>query len=760
MTSGYDRGRVQRDCRHVRWVVIPRKKCFKQFKPSSISDLRSKAGMECKQRPTSADRASRGEPLILRLPYEVLAIIFRMAFTSFEGEQDRQTLGALTRTCREFRHVAQPILFWQLDITWSLQQMNIMDLQSSIYPVHLILSLVQHSMGDLVRVADLWAGTHAMAASWNVCLDYLACSRDIIEAYDPDWDFSNWSSIPFGLLVEKLGVGMVSPYFPPIEPVTHSTELVSSLSLSREDSSVEANEIEQNAQGYLEHTGDLYDDDDQGEYEDQEQYNDWEEYEEWRNNDYDTSDPLFNYGWKRSFSSRYLFIAMALAALPNLVKVRLPIDSDSLRLLRVPTSSDRFPVLLSTKGAFVTFYPQHFPSLSRLQELELAPSLARHCLYDEAPNVGFLFADHLSWIVQRSPNFRTLRLSGFVGLGGRIENFRLPCHNITTLCLIGCSIPIQELRVLLAYCPQLVLFKMTKTNKARVDTIAAARASSVVLDMLSEVAPQIQKVFLGVCLDDDNDDVAGIPDEGEPVLPTAGLNCLKTLGLRVENIYQHSKNVLANLVKDCPSLESLQIFGAVQTSDFTSNQELTDWLQALSRELSSNSKAQLREIKLSYVDRDHWLRRVDDSEYLTATGQIEPGERSWYQTMRQHQWPRTHESRPFLGLEEWAVVEIYRSLGVHLHLEMEEGYMKPDDYEESSWTPDCLLPPIGDINSDEALWEGTWTQDGSVILTEASVPGLARGLFAFNNFFMGPFYLMYCNNHEESAAYILVVQIG
>lgn len=683
-----------------------------------------------------AHEAAKNRPFILHLPYELLAAIFEMVFHSYEGEHDRRTLGALSRTCVRFRQVAKPMLFRQLDSTWGIEKMRIFGFpRPQISTCELILSLVRHSLGDLVHVADFWAMSHDLG-------DFLSASY---KAFRPDYEegYHTEPDIPFCLLLENMGVGMVSKYCPPSDLVAESSELPPCSSLSTDASRVEPEEAALDPQGHWEHVrdpwlegeldkslhpggelellenvageGGLDNDEITTENEDPEEDGDAICY------------PQILYSAQKSFDFRHLTIAMALAALPNLVRVCLPIDRYSLRLLKIPTKSNAYPVLIWCHHleCYVALYSQHFPSLSELQELELVPSLNTH-------NNGYLFADHISWIVQRSPDLRTLRLSGFEGLGGRIENFSLPCKNITTLCLIGCNIPLDDLRLLLLCCPQLKGFKMARTNEieCRLDPNLAARGAHLVLEALSNAAPQIQKVSLGICifLDDLGNSQRGRPDDKGLNLPTVGLTNLKTLGLRVENLYHHEAeeenvNVLADLVKNYPTLESLQIFGGIYGHEFRLNPKLKSWLDALERELAFNEESRLR-IKLSYVDRDHYYRRVDDYYYSVVTGKSQfpdVNEKwSWHEAMGKRRRPIPHSQKPWLVLGKSGLVELYRSRGVQIVLERDEGYEIPIDRvrvnPECGREKDCLLPPIGDINSDESLWEISppiWTRDES-----------------------------------------------
>ncbi|KAM7203875.1 hypothetical protein V8F20_003881 [Naviculisporaceae sp. PSN 640] len=671
-----------------------------------------------------ANRAPKQQPFIPRLPYEIWSTIFEEVFSSYEGEEDSRTLGSLSMTCRSFSDVARPILFRKLDMRakyWG-------NPSKAPSPCSVILSIVQLSLGHMVRVADFCPTSYELSKFvfesqwWTRAVDL-----------DDDRNDSNTYQLetPFHLLLGAMGVGLRTIPCPPrhLDPVIHFDHI---RELYRDEDG-EAGEDLEHAEADLE----------------AEEIVDAEREREILDTDL--------------VSLSYLTIAMGLAAMPNIIKLRLPIDSGWLRLRKIPTKPKHYPVVLNAGhlGCHVELHQHHFPSLSRLQELELVPYQVT--ARSQSGGQSRLHADQISWIVQRSPNLRTLRLMGFEGFNGRIENFALPCLNITTLCLIGCDIPIDDICLFLSQLPRLKNFKMARTVEFQIRKIGwtwstefAYQDASLVLDALSKASPRIEKVFLGFFVlpsspvaqqPDPATQEPGIPPETRQILPTSGLRHLKTLGVETDNLryrypavgwddtnMEDNTKVLANMVRDCPSLESLQIFGAHEfwrsyssygyaiPPDPDEHQwcsELNGWLEALGKELQSNKESQLREIKLWYIDYDHYLRRINDVDYLIVTGKMEPPEEyktrylndnmDWrYDDRGPRQRAPVHNIPPLLKLEESGLIELFNSVGVRIVLEKEHGYQKVGDCHmpRDCGREDCpcVLPPIGDMNADESLW--------------------------------------------------------
>ncbi|KAM7193047.1 hypothetical protein V8F20_008563 [Naviculisporaceae sp. PSN 640] len=631
---------------------------------------------------TPREKGAKMEPFILNLPYEILADIFEMTLQTYDGELDQFTLGSLSRTCRKFRNIAKPILFRQLDFSWVEWAHHWGYPMNFTAPCHLILSLARQSLGDLVRVADLWSLSddfcqHNMCP-W-VCYDY-----DDIEA--SDWDPDGC----FVVLLDYLGVGVASRYTPQKRQDNHKYLEPGHDLEQQADQSLDADqepEADHDLEGDQEHDAE-WDPNQDGEFEDEEKFS--------------------------RFTIDHVVFAMALVVMPNLVKLRLPIGRSSLQL-----RLDRprlYPIVIpGGLGPCVVLSEHHFPSLSRLKELELLSERRRP--WEE--NDSSLHADHFSWIVHRSPQFRILRLGDFDGLLRNMEDFERPCQNITTLSLINCKNPLDEVADLVWCCPQLKRFKMSncKNPHTRNTVYTRAQGASIMLDILAQNAPQIEKVFLGDCTHYfwKGPSLDWMPADEVPVLPTGGLGNLKTLGLTRQNLNQEQapesySNILTKLITDCPSLESLQVFDADWDSGVSKKLEptLKGWLEGLAEELDLNKESRLKELKLWYRDIDSYERSTRDAEHVKNYKKT-----CWRggTTFK----PREHvfNEEPMRRLEESGLVRLYQSFGVKLTLEREQGYKDPrrgkfsqPPSQRDPMFEHAVFPGIPGIDPDETLWSG------------------------------------------------------
>ncbi|KAM7196563.1 hypothetical protein V8F33_006062 [Rhypophila sp. PSN 637] len=295
-----------------------------------------------------------------------------------------------------------------------------------------------------------------------------------------------------------------------------------------------------------------------------------------------------------------ILVALSLSVLPNLSKVRVPINSGSLCIGEKGQKAimdHHYPIhvpMPTHDRAFtsrVGLQEKHFQSLPQLRELDL--DFTTH----ERNRVG-LYPGHISWIIQRAPNLVALRL---------IRNKKL---SLTTT-------PWMYISRLVASCPQLQHFKMMRRKPAScshegLEGYGGAKGrpiASLLLATLAQVSPRLETIFLHANALEWNWH-SGWRQLDEDAAPSiTGFTSLKTLSISRECLFEphgyetkdRDVNVLVDLVAGCPTLRNLHIF-QTEARSFCCTKALYRALEALYDYIDGTQVPGLREIKLWHFD--------------------------------------------------------------------------------------------------------------------------------------------------------------
>lgn len=303
-----------------------------------------------------------------------------------------------------------------------------------------------------------------------------------------------------------------------------------------------------------------------------------------------------------------------------------------------------------------------------------------------------------------------------------------PCNNITTLSLIECGISLERLPQLLSCFPQLERFKMTRSRPLIRDAFGdytRRERASLMLQALSATAPGLKKIFLGECILPRTRKVDRSEEGNQevPLLPTHGFSGLKTLGLTQGNLFHADDcmwhaDVLAKIVRGCPTLETLEIFDALHVSNPNNPlvPTLGDALQALAQELADgNNTSGLREIRLWYFDSVYFERHLEAEDNWCCARAIpspaanEPspplasdGSGDILLPISDYSGRWADRSQRLRERENSDLIELFRSLGVRLTLQLEQGTTRLSF--KSTAIDDTPFPQLRGIDPDETLW--------------------------------------------------------
>ncbi|KAK0749966.1 hypothetical protein B0T18DRAFT_461852 [Schizothecium vesticola] len=182
----------------------------------------------------------------------------------------------------------------------------------------------------------------------------------------------------------------------------------------------------------------------------------------------------------------------------------------------------------------------------------------------------------LGGLLAASPNLKTLTLMGASGWNPSIPVVKL--SNLTTLTLDECQLCIRGINYMIKCCTNLVNFSYVQVDNSECnphhtrwfDTESAMyrfekwRSPTSILDYLRTFAATLESVEIKFLANFGNTipKMKAILVEGGLIKTVAGFPTLKTL--RISEVVIDRKNnddVLVNLIKDCPSLETLDIQG-------------------------------------------------------------------------------------------------------------------------------------------------------------------------------------------------------
>ncbi|KAM7217602.1 hypothetical protein V8F06_006986 [Rhypophila decipiens] len=316
-----------------------------------------------------------------------------------------------------------------------------------------------------------------------------------------------------------------------------------------------------------------------------------------------------------------ILVALALSVLPNLSRVRVPINSGSLCLGEKGQKAildNLYPihVTMPTHDRAVTrrvgLQERHFQPLPQLQELDL--DFTTH----ERNQVG-LYPGHISWIIQRAPNLVALRLIRKKSLSSTETPWM--CTTLQWLSLIDCCTPPQDISRLVASCPQLRHFKMMRRKPAarshglEWNCAKGRQIASLLLATLAQVSPRLETIFLHANNALELGRHWGWGQVDEDAAPSiTRFTSLKTLSISRQCLFEpHSHkardheardrgvNVLVNLVAGCPTLENLYIL-QTQEQCLLCTTALYRALKALYDDIDGTQVPGLREIKLWHFD--------------------------------------------------------------------------------------------------------------------------------------------------------------